>query len=111
LSIVQNIVTRINSDGIIGGCFGLYPSYVAGILNSAETVHSYVLYNKRPNYTDIILKSFLHNEKCRFQYKAINSNYFIVSCGGEEIGICFEERILDGNRPSELTFAQGLLRT
>jgi hypothetical protein len=33
-----------------------------------------------------------------------------VSCGGEEIAISFEERILDGNLPSELTFAHGVLK-
>jgi hypothetical protein len=33
-----------------------------------------------------------------------------VSCGGEEIAISFEERILDENLPSELTFAQAMLK-
>jgi hypothetical protein len=36
LSLIKNIVASINSDGIIGGCFGLYPSYVAGVLHSVD---------------------------------------------------------------------------
>jgi hypothetical protein len=72
LSLDNNIVTRINRASVICGCFGLYPSYVAGILHSAETFHFYVLCNKRPNYTDIVLKSLLQSEKCRFQYRVFH---------------------------------------
>ena len=31
LWLVNNIVTTMNSDKVLCGCFGLYPSYVAGI--------------------------------------------------------------------------------
>ena len=38
LWLVNNIVTTMNSDKVCG-CFGLYPSYVAGILNSVKEIH------------------------------------------------------------------------
>jgi hypothetical protein len=104
LSLVKDIVASINS-----GCFGLYPSFVAGILNSVETIHFYVLCNKHPNYTHYI-KKCTANEKCRFHYKSITNNCFLVSCGSEEIAVSFEERLLDGQLPSELIFAQGVLK-
>ena len=34
LWLVNNTVTALNSNKVLCGCFGLYPSYVAGILNS-----------------------------------------------------------------------------
>ena len=41
--LVNNIVTALNSDKVLCGCFGVYPSYVSGTLNSVEEIHFYVL--------------------------------------------------------------------
>jgi len=43
---VNNIVTTMNSDNMFCGCFGLFPSYIAGILNSVKQSDFYVLYKK-----------------------------------------------------------------
>ena len=43
LWLVSDIVATINSDKILYGSFGLYPSYAARILNAAEKSHFYVL--------------------------------------------------------------------
>jgi len=42
----------MNSDNVLCGLFGLYPSFVAGILNSVKEIHFYVLWNKQINYVD-----------------------------------------------------------
>ena len=41
-AITRDIVTAVNSDTILYGSFGLYPSYVAGILNSVKEIHFHV---------------------------------------------------------------------
>jgi hypothetical protein len=47
LWLVNDIVTTINSDNMLCGCFGLFPSYAAEILNSVKEINFYVLCNKR----------------------------------------------------------------
>ena len=43
LRLVNDIVTNINSDNVLCVSFGLYPNYVAGILNSVKEIDFYVL--------------------------------------------------------------------
>ena len=45
-------VTTMKSDKVLCGSFGLYPSYVAGILNSVKEIHFYVLCCEKINYAD-----------------------------------------------------------
>jgi len=52
--LVYDIVTTMNSDKLMCGSFGLYPSYVAGILNSVKEIHFYVLCSEKLNYADYI---------------------------------------------------------
>ena len=40
-------VTALNSGKVLCGCFGVYPSYVSGILNYVQEIHFYVLCRKR----------------------------------------------------------------
>ena len=47
LWLVNDLVTTMNSYKVLYGCFGLYPSYVAGILNSVKEIHFYVLCSKK----------------------------------------------------------------
>jgi len=47
LTILLRTVGVMNSDNMLCGCFGLFPSYVAGILNSVKQLNFYVLCNKR----------------------------------------------------------------
>ena len=54
LWLVNDIVTTMNSDKLMCGSFGLYPSYVAGLLNSVKEIHFYVLCSEKLNYADYI---------------------------------------------------------
>ena len=63
LWLVNNIVTALNSEKVLCGCFGLYPSYVAGILNSVKEIHFYVLCSKNLHYVEYIEKCIVEN-KC-----------------------------------------------
>ena len=47
LWLVNDIVAAMNRDGIKYGCFKLYPSFVAGILNSVKDINFYVECNKK----------------------------------------------------------------
>ena len=51
-------VTTMNSDKVLCGSFGLYPSYVAGILNSMEEISFYVLCSEKLNYVDFFEKIY-----------------------------------------------------
>ena len=53
---VSNMVTAMNNDEALRGCFGLYPGFVAGILNSAKRIHYFVLSNEELNYENYIEK-------------------------------------------------------
>jgi hypothetical protein len=46
LWLVNNLVTTLNSDNTGCATFGLYPSYVAGILNSVNENRYYVMCNE-----------------------------------------------------------------
>jgi hypothetical protein len=44
------------------GSFGVYPSYVAGILNSVEKIHFFVLHSEQINYADYFEKCIVGKE-------------------------------------------------
>ena len=46
LWLVNDIVPTLNSDNVLCATLGLYPSYVAGILNSVKEINFHVLCNK-----------------------------------------------------------------
>jgi hypothetical protein len=50
LQLVPDIVVAMNSDTVLCGCFGLYPNYMAGILNSVKCINFYVVCTEKPNY-------------------------------------------------------------
>jgi hypothetical protein len=50
LCFVQDIVTKLSSANALCSSFGLYPSYVAGILNCVKQIDFYVLCNKHIKY-------------------------------------------------------------
>jgi len=52
--LVNVIVTTIKSDNVLCVSYGLYPSYVAGILNSVKQIHFYVVCDKHINYAEYI---------------------------------------------------------
>ena len=67
LWLVNDIVTTMNSDKVLCGYFGLYLSYVAGILNSVKEIHFYVLCSKELHYDEYIEKCIAGN-KCSVSY-------------------------------------------
>jgi hypothetical protein len=50
LQLVSDIVEAMNSDTALCGCFGVYPSYVAGHSNSVKSIDFYVVCTEKPNY-------------------------------------------------------------
>jgi hypothetical protein len=53
---VNNSITVINNDKALCGVFGLYPSYVTGILSKVEEINFYILSNNKLKYLDSIEK-------------------------------------------------------
>jgi hypothetical protein len=47
LWLVNDIVTTMNSNNVLCASFELFPSYVAGILNSVKEINFYALCSKR----------------------------------------------------------------
>jgi hypothetical protein len=86
LWLVNNIVAAMNSDKILCGSFGIYPSFVAGILNSVNKIHFYVLCSKQPDYTDYIGKCVAGKECC-ICYMSNTNDYFQLSSGSKTIAI------------------------
>jgi hypothetical protein len=50
LQLVSDIVVVKNSDTVLCAYFGLYPSYIAGILNSVKSINFYVVCTEKPKY-------------------------------------------------------------
>jgi len=44
---VIDIISALNNDNVLCVCFGLYPSYVAGILQSVKEIHFFALCTKK----------------------------------------------------------------
>ena len=89
---VSNIITALNNDNVLCGSFGIYPSYVAGILNNVDRIRFFVLCNKRPTYNYYIEKCF-GDKECSVTYKCDFGQLFRISYQGEEILIKFQTRI------------------
>jgi len=108
LRLVNNIVATMNSDNMLCGCFGLYPSYEAGILNSVKQIDFYVLWNKRRLRCSSYLEKCVAGKECTF--KLSTDNYFVLTSGEEEV-IEIHSRFFGGKLMSELIFAQSVLKT
>jgi len=105
---VNDIVTTMNSDHMLCGCFGLYPSYVPGILNSVEEFNFYVLCNIRRLRCASYLEKCVAGKRCTFKLQT--DNYFVLTSGKDEVIIEFESRVFGGKLPSELIFSQSVLK-
>jgi hypothetical protein len=51
-----NYVAAMNGNKVLCGSFGLYPSFVAGILNSVKAMNFYILFNEDLFYAYYIEK-------------------------------------------------------
>ena len=108
LWLVNNIVVALNSDKVLCGYFGVYPSYVSGTLNSVKEIHFYVLRGKKLHYDKYIEKCIAENE-CSVSYTKHADCYFYLFSGDDKIALSFTTRQFS-NLPSELTFAQSVLK-
>ena len=108
LWLVNNIIMTTNSDKLLCGSFGLYPSYAAGILNSVNEIHFYVLCSRKLHYDEYIEKCIAGN-KCIVPYTKYIDCYFHLFLGGDTIALSFTARQFR-KLPSELIFAQGVLK-
>jgi len=103
LWLVNDIITTMNSEKVLCGSFGLYPSYAAGNLNSVKEIHFYVLCSEKLNYADYIEKCIAGKEHS-VTYKPHRRYEFLLSSSGETIALSFEARQFP-KQPSELIFA------
>jgi len=58
LCFVSNMITALNNNKIFFGCFGMYQSFVAGILYTAKQIHLFMLCNEELNYEGYIENCF-----------------------------------------------------
>jgi hypothetical protein len=101
LWLVNDLVTALKSSNVLCGTFGLYSSYVAGILNSVKENNFYVLCNKRINYGKHI-RTCIAGKECTFKLLARNS--FLLTSGCDTVLLSFEARLIRGHLPSGLNF-------
>jgi hypothetical protein len=106
---VDHTVSAMNSDKVLCGVAGIYPSYVAGILNQVNEINFYVLCNEQLKYSDFIEKC-TSGRQCTISFMSVQGNYYkLSSSSGEFIVITFETRNIEGELPSVLTFAYDVL--
>ena len=85
------IVTTFNSDEVLCGSFGVYPSYVAGILNYVKEINFYVLCSDKIHYADYVEKYIA----CRGHsviYKPHRRVQFRLSSRSETMALSFGAR-------------------
>ena len=103
---VNKLIETMSSDNVLCGSFGLYPSYVAGILNRMPNIHLYAVCSEKINFQDYIRKC-MANKECTIS----NFGYaFCIYFQGKEIKVSCEQRVVSGKLLSELTFAYNILK-
>ena len=89
--------------------FGLYPSFVAGILNSTKQIHFCVLCSEKLNY-EYYIKKYIGNRECKISYKCDSGYFYTLWSKGDTIFIMFKGRVFHEQLPSELIFVQNVLK-
>jgi len=110
---VRDIITDMNNDKVMYGCFGLYPSYVAGILNTVKDIHFYILCEENLNYAKYITKCLARKNYTvkllsKIHLRCVWEEHFQLTVDGEKVTTSFEARQFP-NVPSELIFAENVL--
>jgi hypothetical protein len=103
---VRGVVAGMSKDKLKSGVFGIYPAYVAGILNSVTSINIYVLCSEKLNYLDYIKQSVVDRE-CTI---SCAGDIFQLKYNCEMIYISFETRIVREKLPSDLLFAYAVLK-
>jgi len=75
LWLVSNKVIAMNNDKTLCGCFGMYPRFVAVILNSARPINFFVLCNEELKYENYIEKC-TGDKECSGFYKSHTGLFF-----------------------------------
>jgi len=113
LQFVQDIITDVNNGKVMCGCFGLYPSYVAGILNTVKDIHFYILCEENLNYAKYITKCLARKNYAvklfpKIHLTCVWEENFQLTLDDETVTISFEARQFP-NLPSEQIFAENVL--
>jgi hypothetical protein len=87
--------------------FWIISKLCAGILNSLKEINFYVLCNKRVNYVDLLQK-IISGKGCTS--KKFTEICFQLQSGEETVVIAFVTRTIHGQLPSELVFANSVLK-
>jgi len=102
----------MNKDKVMCGCFGLYPSYVAGILNTVKDIHFYILCEENLNYVKYITKCLARKNSTvklsKIHLTCVWEEYFQLTLDDETVIISFEARQFP-NLQSELIFEENVL--
>jgi hypothetical protein len=99
LQLDSDIIMAMNSNALLCGCFGIFPSYTAGLLKSVKCIHFYVVCNEKPDYGFYIRRCV----ECK-NYAIIDARTnLLITCDNEIIFVSFEKRIVLTELPSALT--------
>jgi len=98
LQFVHDIITDMNNDKVMCICFGLYPCYVAGIINSVKGIHFYILCEENLNYAKYITKCLARKN---YTVKLLSKIYFTrvweedfhLTLDNETVTISFETTV------------------
>jgi hypothetical protein len=105
LWLVHDIVSAMKSDKVLCGVAGMYPGFVAGILNHVNEINFHVLSNGPLKYS-VHIKKCISGTDCTISFMPFEGIYFkLYSSSGETIAITFEKRYVEGKLPSVLKFA------
>ena len=74
---MNDIVTTMSSGKVLSGSFGLYPCFVAVILNSVKEIHFYVLCSEKLNYAFYIEK-YIAGKENSVTYKPRRRDEFLL---------------------------------
>jgi len=110
---VRDIITDMNNNKVICGCFGLYPSYVAGFLNTVKDIHFYILCEEILKYAIYITKCLARKNYTvkllsKIHLTCVWEENFQLTLDNETVTISFEARQFP-NLPSELIVAEKIL--
>jgi len=97
------MVNALNNETLFG-YFGMYPCFVAGILNRAKRIHFFVLCIEKLNY-EYYIEKFIGDKGGSVPYNSEIGHLFEIPYHVE----AFQARIFP-KLPSELMFTQSVLK-
>ena len=112
--LVYNFISIMNSNKVCCS-FCVYPIYVAGILNSVNKIHLFVLQSEKLNYAEYVEKCIVR-EECTFNlptdysFKVVTEHRFQLTFCSATVKISIVVRQFQ-RLPSELISAQCVLKT